>query len=159
MWVPLPKSLCQKISQDAVANARNQMGSWGWSEKSLDALQPMTNEGMAGIKVNQKYPTGGKPPLMYQERGFGPFLMWWVQGKTLPMGCKQGDGPHFRRGGHVGEPGMVDIPHVGKVWRDQRWRHPGLAPKNFMRDGLSQAVSDNQPTIKAWAQGLFGGGG
>lgn len=140
-----------KISQDAVTHARNQMQGYGWSDKALQALQPYPGNGMIGIKTTQKY-------IMFQERGIKPFLMWWVQNRVIPLGCKQGDGPHFRRGGHVGEPGYVDIPHVGKVWRDARWRHPGLQPKNFMRDGLTKAIAQNQPAIQAWARGIIGGG-
>ena len=149
MKVPIPKHLAQKISNDAVANARNNMGQWGWSEKSLQALQPMPGEGVVGIKTTLKY-------LMFQERGIKPFLMHWVNGRTIPMGCAQGDGPHFRRGGHVGEPGMVSIPHVGQVWREQRWRHPGLKARNFMAEGLQQAIAENQPAIQAWVRGLLG---
>lgn len=151
MKVPIPPQLANKISQDAVANARNQMGGYGWSDKALQALQPMGSEGVVGIKTTLKY-------LMYQERGTKPFLMWWVNGRTLAIPCAQGDGPHFRRGGHVGEPGMVNIPHVGQVWRDQRWRHPGLQSRGFMWNGLQQAIKENQPLIKQWARSLMGGG-
>lgn len=146
---PIPNQLALKISNDAVANARNQMKSFGWSSKSLQALQPMAENGLVGIRTSQKY-------LMHQERGTKPFLMTWVNGRTLPLGCKQGDGPHFRRGGNVGTPGYVNIPHVGQVWRDARWRHPGLQPKNFMRDGLNQAIQANQPVVKQWLKGLLG---
>lgn len=145
---PIPMALAQKISNDAVKYARQNMQGLGWSDKSLQALEAMPQAGRVGIRTSQKY-------LMFQERGIEPFLMHWVAGRTLPLGCKQGDGPHFRRGGHVGEPGYVDIPHVGKVWRNERWKHPGLQPKNFMRSGLEQAIKANQPAIKAWAHSLF----
>lgn len=150
MKVPIPRQLAQQISEQAVTNARNIMSGYGWSERSLEALQPMPGEGMVGIKTSLKY-------LMYQERGTQPFLMWWVDGKTIPMACAQGDGPHFRRGGHVGEPGYVDIPHVGKVWRAERWKHPGLKSRSFMRDGLAQAITDYQPAMQQWARGILGG--
>jgi hypothetical protein len=150
MKAPIPRQIALKISNDAVAHARNAMSGFGWSEKSLQALQSMADDGKVGIRTTQKY-------LMFQERGIKPFLMTWVNGRTLPMGCKSGDGPHFRRGGHVGEPGYVDIPHVGKVWRDARWKHPGLQPKNFMRDGLQQAIQANQPLIRQWVRGLMKG--
>jgi hypothetical protein len=149
--VPLPVSITTKISQDAVKNARIAMGGYGWSEKSIQALQGMPGQGVAGIRTSQKY-------LMHQERGIRPFLMTWVNGRTLALGCKMGDGPHFRRGGHVGEPGMVNIPHVGQVFRQERWKHPGLAPRNFMKDALTKAVADNQPMIKAWINSLLRGG-
>lgn len=149
MRVPIPSKLALKVSNDAVANARHSMGAYGWSSKSLQALQPLAEDGKVGIRTSAKY-------LMYQERGIKPFLMTWVHGRTLPMGCKMGDGPHFRRGGHVGEPGYVNIPHVGQVWRNEKWKHPGLQPKSFMRDGLMQAIEANRPVIKQWLQGLVG---
>lgn len=148
--IPVPNHLALRISNDAVANARSAMGGFGWSAKSMQALQPMAEDGKVGIRTSQKY-------LMHQERGIKPFLMTWVNGRTLPMGCKSGDGPHFRRGGHVGEPGYVSVPHVGQVWRDQKWRHPGIVGKNFMKSGLEKAISDNQPVVKQWLRGLLGG--
>lgn len=150
MKVPIPNSLASKISQDAVKFARENMRGFGWSDKALQSIQPKPGSGQVGIQTTLKY-------LMYQEKGIQPFLMTWVDGRRIPLGCKQGDGPHFRRGGHVGEPGYVDIPHVGKVWRQQRWRHPGLKPKNFMRDGLHQAIQANQGLIHAYAQSIIKG--
>ena len=149
MRVPIPTKIALKISNEAVTNARATMGGYGWSEKSMQALQPLAEDGKVGIRTSQKY-------LMHQERGIKPFLMTWVNGRTLPMGCKMGDGPHFRRGGHVGEPGYVNIPHVGQVWRNERWKHPGLQPRNFMRDGLNHAIEANRPVIKQWLQSLVG---
>lgn len=151
MKVPIPQSLALKISNDAVRYAREEMRGFGWSDKALQAIQPMPGEGVVGIKTSLKY-------LMYQERGIQPFLMWWVNGRTVPLACKQGDGPHFRRGSHVGEPGWVEIPHRGRVWRDARWRHPGLQPKNFMQKGLQRAISENQQAIKAYTRKMLGGG-
>ena len=151
MKVPIPGDLALQISQDAVRYAREEMRGYGWSDRALQALQPLPGEGVVGIKTTLKY-------LMYQERGTAPFLMWWVNGRTIPMACGQGDGPHFRRGGHVGEPGMVDIPHVGKVWRDQRWRHPGLKARGFLQQGLQQAITANQPMLKSYARSLLTGG-
>lgn len=149
MRVPIPSKIALKISNDAVINARNTMGGYGWSEKSMQALQSMAEDGQVGIRTTAKY-------LMHQERGIKPFLMTWVNGRTLPMGCKMGDGPHFRRGGNVGTPGYVNIPHVGQVWRNERWKHPGLSGKSFMKDGLDQAIAANRPVIKQWLQGLLG---
>jgi hypothetical protein len=152
MRVPIPQKLAAKISQDAVRYAREEMRGYGWSDRALQAIVPMPGEGVVGIKTTLKF-------LMYQEKGTKPFLMWWVQGRSIPMACKQGDGPHFRRGGHVGEPGYVDIPHVGKVWRDQRWRHPGLKGRGFMQRGLERAITENQQLIKQFSRSLLGGGG
>lgn len=152
MKIPLPQHLALKISNDAVKYAREEMKGYGWSDRALQALQPMPGEGVVGIKTTLKY-------LMYQEKGIQPFLMHWVEGRTVSMSCKQGDGPHFRRGGHgvVGTPGYVDIPHVGRVWRDQRWRHPGLKGRGFMQKGLQQAIKANQPAIQAYAKSIIHG--
>lgn len=136
--IPLSEDLCRKISDKAVQHARQDLQGRGW--KSATHLVAYPALGRVGIKTSVKY-------LMYQESGIKPFLMTWVDGKTLPMKCAQGDGPHFRRGGHVGEPGMVDIPHRGKVWRNQRWRHPGLKPKNFMHDAIEKAIKESRNDI------------
>lgn len=139
-----------KISQDAVRNARQEMKGYGWSDRALQAIQPMPGEGIVGIKTTLKY-------LMYQEKGTKPFLMWWVQGRTIPMSCGQGDGPHFRRGSGVGQPGFVDIPHVGRVWREQKWRHPGIKGKGFMQAGLDKAIKENQAAIHGYARSIIKG--
>jgi hypothetical protein len=149
MKVPIPQTLAQKISQDAVKYAREQMHGYGWSDKALQALMPMPGEGKVGIQTSLKY-------LMYQEKGTKPFLMTWVQGRTIPMGCGQGDGPHFRRGSGVGQPGWVNIPHRGRVWRDQKWRHPGLKGRGFMAAGVNKSIEANQPLINAYTRKLLG---
>lgn len=148
--VPVPVSVATKISADAVRFARETVQGYGWSNRAIDAIVPYPGEGLVGIKTTERY-------LMYQERGTRPHLMWWVQGRTIPLGCKQGDGPHFRRGGHVGEPGFVNIPHRGKVWRDQRWLNPGIRGRGFMQAALQRAIAENQPMIKAFARGIVGG--
>lgn len=152
MRIPVPQKLCEQISAQAVKYAREEINGWGWSENAIQALQPMIQgNGWVGIQSTLKY-------LMLQERGVNhPWLLWGVEGKTIGMACKMGDGPHFRRGGHVGEAGWVDIPHVGKVWRDQRWLHPGLKARNFMHNGIRKAVAEAQPQLEAYAKSLFGG--
>lgn len=152
MKQPIPVALATKISQDAVKYAREAMHGYGWSDRALQAIVAMPGEGVVGIKTTLKF-------LMYQEKGTQPFLMWWVNGRTIPLSCSQGDGPHFRRGSHVGEPGWVNIPHRGRVWRDQRWRHPGVKGRHFMQDGLNQAITENQEAIKAYAKKIIIGGG
>ena len=147
MRVPIPRDMANEVSEAAVRYARERMTPLNWSNRSLQALQPMGGDGIVGIKTTLKF-------LMYQERGYGPFLMYAKGGtRTLPLSCPLGlaDGPHFRvkRPEAVGTPGYVDIPHKGQVWREQRWRHPGLKAKNFMHDGLSQAIRENQPKLRA----------
>lgn len=148
--VPIPVSIATKISADAVRFTRETMGGYGWSNRALEAITPYPGEGLVGVKTTQKY-------LMYQERGTKPHLMWWVQGRTIPLGGKGGK-PSFRRGGHVGEPGFVNIPGRGQVWREQRWLNPGIKGRGFMQAGVQRAIEENRPAIKAWAHGVLTGG-
>ena len=141
MRIPVPEPICQRISDKAVQYAREDIASRGWSNRAMGALIAFPDSGKVGIKTTVKY-------LMYQNEGIKPFLMTWVEGRTVPIGCAKGDGPHFRRGRGVGKPGYVDIPHVGRVWRDQKWRHPGLKPKNFMQDAILKAIKDQEASIK-----------
>lgn len=137
--IPLPEDLARKISDKAVQNARQEMQGRGWS--SARSLEPRGEEGQVGITTSVRY-------LLYQESGIRPFLMKWVENRTVPMGCKMGDGPHFRRGSGVGQPGYVDIPHKGRVWRNQKWRHPGLKGTNIMHDAIRKAIQESRADIE-----------
>ncbi len=137
--IPISEEIARKISDKAVQICRQDLQGRGW--RSARSLTPMAHEGMVGIKTSVKY-------LMFQEKGIKPFLMKWVEGRTLPLGCPQGDGPHFRKGSHVGTPGYVTIPHRGKVWRESRWRHPGIRGGNFMRSALEKAIKESNQDIK-----------
>jgi len=139
--VPAPARICSMISNRAAQLATEKIKGYGWSNKSIGALTAFPGEGQVGLKTSVKY-------LMNQEQGVKPFLMWWVQDRTVPMSCKGGDGPHFRRGSHVGESGYVNIPHRGEVWRDQKWRFPGLEPKNFMKDSIKEAIKEMRPQVQ-----------
>lgn len=137
--VSAPAQLCQTLSQLAVTKARTDVAGRGW--KSSGALQPYSGQGEIGIRSTLKH-------LLYQNSGVKPFLMTWVNGRTIPLGCKMGDGPHFVRGGDVGKPGYVNIPHRGRVWRSQKWRFPGLEPKRFIEKAIADTVRENRPLIR-----------
>lgn len=139
--VPAPYQLCSTLSQLATQRARQDVAGRGW--RSSGALQPMPGQGEVAIRSTMKH-------LLYQNSGVKSFLMYWVEGRTIPMSCKQGDGPHFVRArpGTVGTPGYVNIPHRGRVWRDQRWKYPGLKPKRFIEDAIASTIRDNRPLIQ-----------
>lgn len=146
--IPAPADVTQLIAQRAVQNARRDIVRRGW--RSASALQPYADTGQVGITSTVNY-------LLIQNKGFSPFVMWWVKNRTLPLGCKQGDGPHFRNGKNVGTPGWVDIPHKGKVYRPVRWRHPGLPRKAFMESAITSAIRDSKSDIKASVLGALRG--
>jgi hypothetical protein len=149
--VAVPIALSELIARKAVQNARQDLVKRNW--KSASAIHPYSQAGKVGITSTVNY-------LLIQNRGFKPFVMWWVKNRTVPLGCPQGDGPHFRFGNpaSVGEPGEVDIPHKGKVWRAKRWQHPGLTPKKFMETAISRAIKDSRKEIqKSVMDNLRGG--
>jgi len=139
MRIKLPEDTCRRIATTATQNARTAVTRRGW--KSANQLNEMSGPGLVGIRTSARY-------LLFQERGIKPFIMFWVKGRKVPLGCTQGDGPHIRVGVAPGTPGYVEIPHKGRVWRNQRWRHPGIAPQHFMQDAIAQAIKAEQPTIK-----------
>lgn len=133
--VPAPMEICQKVSARAQQLARENMSSRNWSERSIEAMMAFPGEGQVGLKTTAKY-------LMYQEKGIKPFVMWWASGRVIPLP----GGP--RRAVGVGTPGWVTLPGGVRKWRDQRWRHPGLKPKNFMQDALAQAIEEVKPELQ-----------
>ena len=139
--IAAPADITEVIATKAVQKAREDLNRRGW--KSASALRPYSTTGKAGITSTVNY-------LLRQNEGFGPFVMWWVKNRTVPLGCPIGDGPHIRFGNPnaVGEPGYVDIPHKGKVWRQKRWQHPGLKPKRFMEKAISAAIKESRSEIK-----------
>lgn len=139
--IPAPADLTGIIAQRAQQNARQDLVKRNW--KSASALLPYSDDGQVGITSTVNY-------LLRQNNGIKPFVMWWVKNRVVPLGCPQGDGPHVRFGNpdSVGTAGYVDIPHKGKVWRQQRWRHPGLQPKRFMETAITKAIKDSRAEIK-----------
>jgi hypothetical protein len=150
--VPLPVAVSEMIARKAVANARNDLFRRGW--KSASAMHPYSRPGRIGINSTVKY-------LLIQNEGFKPFVMWWVKNRTVPLGCAQGDGPHFRFGNpdSVGTPGYVQLPHqTTPTWRPKRWQHPGLKPKRFMEGAISQAIRDSKREIRDTVMSSLKGG-
>lgn len=139
--VGLPPDLTSMIADRAMQNARRDLVKRGW--KSASSLSPVSEQGRVGISSTLNY-------VLKQNSGFDEFIMWWVKNRVVPLGCPQGDGPHIRFGNPdaVGTPGMVDIPHKGKVFRPVRWKHPGLKPKRFMETAITQAIKDSRADIK-----------
>jgi hypothetical protein len=135
MQIPVPVAISQKISERAVQLARESMKGYGWSNKSITAINAHASEGLVGLQTSTKY-------LMYQDKGIAPFIMWWVEGRRVPIKGR------VVTGHGAGMPGYVYIPGRGRVWRDQKWRHPGMGPKYFMENAINQAIGEYRPAIQ-----------
>jgi len=138
--VPIPAELAQEISELAVRRAREGIRRRNWSVAAQESIFPNAKEGQVGIGTTLKY-------LWYQEKGTKPFLMTALEGKIVPI-----KGRFFRVRG-VGLPGMgyqdrKYDPFKGPIWREQRWRHPGIRPENFMRNAVQQALFESRSKVR-----------
>lgn len=147
--VGLPIQFTSAISERAAQKAREDVRGRGWSDKSSGSLLAFPREGTVGLRTTLQY-------MMHQDRGIKPFVMWSLEGKVVPM--KDADGTtRFIKAVRVGQPGFVTLPGGVRVWRDQRWKHPGLQPKRFMEDALTGAIQEYRPTLQVELLKLLGG--
>lgn len=146
--LPAPIQLNRVIARRAVQKARENMRGRGWV--STGALQPYANDGQVGITSTMKH-------LIIQNRGFNPFVMWWAEGRTVPITDKQTGQRRPVKARGVGKPGYVNIPGRGRVWRDQKWRHPGLKPKRFMEAAIAAAIKESKDDIQDAAMTILRG--
>jgi hypothetical protein len=137
--VPIPFGDAEKISIRAAEIARADIVSRGWSQKSVDSIVADPKEGMVGLRSTEQH-------MMYQDKGFGPFVMWWAEGRVIPI--NDSSGTHYVTGKDVGKPGWVTLPGGVKKFKQVKWQHPGLEPKNFLENAITQAIKENKPGIK-----------
>lgn len=142
MRFSLPRSQSRKISETAVQRAREYGDRRGW--KGTRYLEPVVQKGTVGIKIDRKYHY-----LIYQNDGFGPFLMTSLEGKFVPM--KSGG----RRAKGVGQPGWVTLPGGVRVFRQQKWRHPGIKPTHFLEEAIVYAIKKNKQDLKNWTMAII----
>ena len=137
MKFPLPANIASVISDNAVRRARENMRQRGWS--SMNGVLPHSEEGVVGIRTTLKY-------LIYQNQGTRPRVMWELEGKRIPI--TDASGTHIITAKNVGKPGFVTMPDGTKIWRQQRWRHPGIKPKYFFQESISGAVKESGSIVQ-----------
>jgi hypothetical protein len=135
----LPRSQAQKISEIAVQRAREYGDRRGW--KGTRYLEPLVQKGTVGIKVTRHY-------LMYQNDGTKPRVMYELEGKTIPM--KSG----MRKAKGVGQPGWVTLPGGVRVFRQQKWKHPGIKPTHFLEEAIQFAMKKKKQDTKNWLMAI-----
>lgn len=135
----LPRSQSRKMSEMAVQRAREYGDRRGW--KGTRYLEPIVQKGTVGIKVTRHY-------LMYQNDGTKPRVMYELEGKFIPM--KSGG----RRAKGVGQPGWVTLPGGIRVFRQQKWRHPGIKPTHFLEEAIEFAIKKNKQELSQWLMAI-----
>ena len=134
MKIPLPEHVSAKIAQRAADNGRVNLERRKWT--SSGSLMPVSGDGIVGIRTTVKH-------LLYQSGGTKPYLMKTLEGRTINI-----DGRFVRVKG-VGQPGYVTLPGGVKIWRQQKWRHPGLQPKRFMEASIQRAIRTSRNDVRA----------
>jgi hypothetical protein len=137
---PIPVADARRIAEEAVRLAKVYGEKRGW--KAHRRLRPLWAGGVVGIRDPLKF-------LVYQDRGTAPRLMWENNGKIIPIHDKTG--VHFVLKKDVGKPGWGGPPGA-RVWKQQKWRHPGIKPTHFMSDALNQAIAKNTGVISEKAK-------
>ena len=146
--VPVPFDDTTKISQRAAEIARADIIGRGWSQRSADAIVADPKEGQVGIRSSEEH-------LIHQNKGFGPFVMWWAEGRVIPI--NDSSGKRYVTAKDVGKPGWVTLPGGVKKYKQVKWQHPGLEPKNFLESAITQAINESKPSLKEKLIGLLKG--
>lgn len=137
--IKVPRELARPVSEKAARYARNEAMRRNWSPRSYNSYEPVVGDGFVGVRTTAEH-------LIYQEHGTRPFLMKSLEGKRVPI-----DGRIVTAKG-VGQPGFVHIPRPGLpdqvIWRNQKWRHPGIKPQNIMKNAISRAILEDQKSVR-----------
>lgn len=145
MRVSFPPGVTSQIAADASIIAKNYASDRQW--RSAQTISPISGVGFSGLKVSKVF-------LMYQELGTKPYLMTSLEGRTVPI--KGDSGTHFVKVRGVGKPGYVTLPGGVKVWRNQKWRHPGIQPTYFLGSSVRASIQQNRPLIESMMRTLLG---
>ncbi|HEY6020558.1 MAG TPA: hypothetical protein VIY48_11915 [Candidatus Paceibacterota bacterium] len=137
----LPRSQSRKMSEMAVLRAREYGDRRGWHATRY--LEPVVAKGTVGIKIARQYMY-----LLYQNDGTRPRVMYELEGKFIPM--KSGG----RRAKGVGQPGWVTLPGGVRVFRQQKWRHPGIKPTHFLEEAIEFAIKKNKKSLQDWMMAI-----
>ena len=159
--IDLPPEDCKRISRRALDIARSTAPRARFDSKGgARALRAWSQTGQVGINVPEQ-----AKHLLHQERGIRSFVQTKLKGKVVPIRDKDSGEIVFR---------YVNPQKTGKFKTGPRktvhlrnasgqlistpltrrhWTHPGLAPKNFLRKAIDQAIKeymDELPSRRVW---------
>lgn len=121
----IPRKLTEKIANRAVEECKIYGRHHGW--ESTEDIKAFARKDVVGIRLNGAY------WLRFQNDGTRRFVMWNLEGKTIPLRENV-----FRVASGVGQPGYVHIDDV-LVWRDRKWEHPGITATHFVDRAVKRA--------------------
>lgn len=129
------------MSEIAVQRAREYGDRRGW--KSTRYLAPVVAKGTVGIKLTRE-----NFYLRFQNDGTPARVMYELEGKFIPM--KTGG----RRARGVGKPGWVTLPGGARVFRQQKWKHPGIKPTHFLEEAIEFAIKKSKKNTQDWLMAI-----
>lgn len=133
--IQIPADIAHKISLRAAELAR-QYAPRG-PRNSRSRIRATSSQGKVGI-----YIPPGADHLLYLDKGIAPFIMYNLEGKTIPIRNKDGS-INFRKARGVGKTNITTRDNKGRIMSsNKKWKHPGIQPLNFIERALDQAVSE-----------------
>lgn len=137
----LPDDIAHQISLRAAELAR-QYAPRG-PRNSRSRIRATSSTGKVGI-----YIPPGSEHLLYLDKGIAPFIMYNLEGKTIPI--RNADGSiSFRKAKGIGGTRITARDKSGRIINsEKKWKHPGTQPLNFIDKALNQAVEEWISSIK-----------
>ena len=135
---PMPDSVTRKIAQRAVTLARYHAPVK--SGKGRDSFKPVASAGQIGISVPPEYGY-----MMALDRGYDPYVMYGLAGKTIPIRDASGH-INFRTAYGSAAPGrrkIISRNLSGQITESKiMWKNPGMKGMHFIEDSLKQAAME-----------------
>jgi hypothetical protein len=134
----MPEYVTRKIAQRAVALARYRAPKK--SGKGADSFQAVSSNGQIGISVPSEYGY-----MMALDRGYDPYVMYGLTGKTIPIRDASGR-INFRTAFGSSAPGkrkIISRNTQGQITETKiMWKNPGMKGMHFIEDALHQAAME-----------------
>jgi hypothetical protein len=138
MIQPMPDHISKKIAERAVTLARYRAPQK--SGRGSGHFQPVASAGQIGISVPPEYGY-----MMALDRGYDPYVMYGLTGKTIPIRDASGR-INFRTAYGSSAPGkrkIISRNVQGQIIETKiMWKNPGMKGKHFIEDALKQAAME-----------------
>lgn len=89
----------------------------------------LANSIRAFVSGNSVYIISELPYADAQDKGVAPHIMWYLYGKVVPI-----------RTYRFGQSQVIFRKATLQSFLRGGWRHPGISPKEFMRQGIDRAM-------------------